>query len=337
MQESVLSPLEKRIIHALQVNPRAQWSELAPVLGAAPTTLARHWDRLRAEGLAWTTAFLPSGIGALIDISCEPRHVAGAMTALSEFPELITIDHTAGQRDIIATAMTRSHQEVGALVTRRIGAIPGVLRTQTHFVTAMHVEASVWRMRALSASEQARVPLPRPPRRRAPRLTAPEVEAALREELPRDARVPVSRIAQAHGLSEQRVADGLARMLADGDLILRTDVARPVTGWPVYTWYFVSAPAALIPRMATLLRQVPEVRTAMSVASEHNLIMAVWLRDLSEVSRFEAAVEAALRGARIRDRGVVFSTAKHMGHHLDANGHATGVFTHPLAAPACTA
>ncbi|MFJ4262411.1 AsnC family transcriptional regulator [Paenarthrobacter nicotinovorans] len=52
MQENVLDPLEERIIHALQIEGRASWAELAPLLGADAVTLSRRWESLRERGLA---------------------------------------------------------------------------------------------------------------------------------------------------------------------------------------------------------------------------------------------------------------------------------------------
>ncbi|MFF2318794.1 Lrp/AsnC family transcriptional regulator [Arthrobacter sp. NPDC058097] len=140
----------------------------------------------------------------------------------------------------------------------------------------------------------------------------------------------MSRIAADHGLSEQRVADGLARMRADGMVRIRTDVARSVTGWPVYAWYFVRTPARQIQQMRQLMAQIPEARTALAVASQYNLVVAVWLREMTDVMRFEAALEAAVPSARIVDRSVVFRMGKHLGRLIDEEGRATLGFVHPF-------
>lgn len=217
------------------------------------------------------------------------------------------------------------------VATNRIGALEGVRNTQTHLVTEVVREASDWRLRALTPQEVAAVPRPRPPRARAPRTVHPEVEAALRHCLTEDGRRPISHIAAEHGLSEQRVADELARMRADGFLRIRTDVARSVTGWPVYVWYFVRTAAKHIQQMRGLMARIPEARTALAVASQYKLVVAVWLREMTDVMRFEAALEAAVPSARIVDRSVVFRMSKHLGRLIDEQGAATLGFVHPTA------
>ncbi|OLT13440.1 hypothetical protein BJF79_20545 [Actinomadura sp. CNU-125] len=50
---TMLDEVDLALIDAVQANPRAAWSELGPVLGAAPMTLSRRWRRLTDAGRAW--------------------------------------------------------------------------------------------------------------------------------------------------------------------------------------------------------------------------------------------------------------------------------------------
>ncbi|MCP3424466.1 Lrp/AsnC family transcriptional regulator [Rothia sp. AR01] len=330
MQDYRLDPLDERLIHALQINGRVRWTELAPVLGVDPATLSRRWEALREGGVAWVSGFFPQRYaGALVDISCIPQRVREVEERLIAIPAVHTIDRTSGARDILATVLTDTPRDVWELVTQRIGSLEGVRGTQSHLITSSISEASSWRIRALTAAEAARIPRPHPPRARAPRTLRPEVEGALQHALLEDGRAPVSRIARESGISEQRLADGIALMIAQGRLRLRTDVARTVTGWPIYAWYFMRVPARLVGQARAVLPQIPELRTAFVVASQYNLVTAAWLRELDDVVRFEAALESALPGARIMDRSVVFSMGKHMGRVLDPEGRATRGYVHP--------
>ncbi|MFE5097537.1 AsnC family protein [Streptomyces sp. NPDC056638] len=48
--------MDLALVNALQLRPRASWTELAPPLGVTAGTLARRWERLTGEGLAWASA-----------------------------------------------------------------------------------------------------------------------------------------------------------------------------------------------------------------------------------------------------------------------------------------
>ena len=40
-----LPPEDLELVHALQIAPRATWSQLGAALGRHPTTLAARWDQ----------------------------------------------------------------------------------------------------------------------------------------------------------------------------------------------------------------------------------------------------------------------------------------------------
>ena len=128
--------------------------------------------------------------------------------------------------------------------------------------------------------------------------------------------MPVATIAERHGHTPQRVADAIATLRHRGELTFRTNLARAVSGWPVYTWYFVEAPARTIEVARSAFGSVPEVRLAATSPSRYNLILAVWLRRLADVNRFEMALGGALEGARIADRSLVVRIRKHMSQIL---------------------
>src|SRR5262249_61238820 len=50
-KSDVLDDTDRRIIHALQLDPRAGFSRIGAVLGVSEQTVARRFRRLRADGL----------------------------------------------------------------------------------------------------------------------------------------------------------------------------------------------------------------------------------------------------------------------------------------------
>lgn len=48
-----LSELDLALVNALQISPRAPWTELAKALDIDAATVARRWERLRTAGHAW--------------------------------------------------------------------------------------------------------------------------------------------------------------------------------------------------------------------------------------------------------------------------------------------
>ena len=49
--------LDLRIVHALQIHPRAPWSLVASVVEADRATALRRWRRMEEAGAAWVSCY----------------------------------------------------------------------------------------------------------------------------------------------------------------------------------------------------------------------------------------------------------------------------------------
>lgn len=320
MQEIILDRTDERLLHALQIEPRASWSDLAPVVGADAVTLARRWSRLRDDGIAWVTGHASGLQGALIEVECAPSRAPEVAASLQLDPRAWIVDYLSGSRDLLVTAFVSNLAELTDYVLDGLGGLRGINSVRTLPINEVLIGGSRWRLRALDSSDVQRVPAPRPPRSRAARMVPADVRRAVLTELWRDGRAPVSEIAERHGISAQRISDAIATMRQNGELVLRTDIARTASAWPVYTWYFIESPNRTIEATRRAITSVPEVRMAVTSSSRYNLILAVQLHRIADVGRFEGALENALPGARIVDRSIVLRASKHMGRPLDADG-----------------
>ncbi|MGH1549645.1 Lrp/AsnC family transcriptional regulator [Leifsonia poae] len=326
MQDSALTDLDQRLIHAVQIAPRAPWSALAPIVGADPVTLARRWNRLTEEGLVYVTGYgaTPTSLLSLIEFECIPGETLNVATALAADREAFTIDLTAGGRDIVVSLITDGPGALSSWTLERIRTIAGVRSMRTHLVSQPIADARNWRLRALSRSEIAAVEsADRRPGVPLPRLT-PEQLASLTEQLAIDGRTPIADIAERAGIAPRKVRDAITALRSSGRLVIRVDIARAQTPWPVYAWYFLRVPASMVAAVGPQLGRMEEVRLVVTTVGEYNVIMAVWLRTLQDVNRLEAVIEERLPGVSIADRSVVLRTVKHLGHFLDERGQASG-------------
>ncbi|MFK4762981.1 Lrp/AsnC family transcriptional regulator [Microbacterium sp. ZW T5_45] len=326
MQDSVLDDLDQRLVHAVQISPRATWTALAPIVGADPVTLARRWARMREQGVVYVTGYGdgPPGLVVLIEIDCSPGETLAVAETLSRDPEPFTIDLTAGGRDILLTLAATDAAALAEWTLERIRGISGIRSMRTHLVSATVRDARDWRLRSLSPGEVAQIEAMEPPAPAVPVRLSVEQRRRLGAELSEDGRIGTTELARRVGVSPRRVRDAIAEMRASGRLAIRVDVARDQTPWPIYAWYFLKVPAAMVARIGTQLGRMEEVRLVVNTVGEYNVIMAVWLRTLQDVSRLEATIEERLPGVTIADRSVVLRTMKHLGHLLDRHGRVTG-------------
>ena len=94
MQDYSFDERDLRLLHALQIRPRAPWATLAPAVGADPVTLARRWESLQEQGLAWISSYAGSGTGvisAILEIECSPSSTPSVTEELAKDPEVQAI------------------------------------------------------------------------------------------------------------------------------------------------------------------------------------------------------------------------------------------------------
>ncbi|WP_050800161.1 Lrp/AsnC family transcriptional regulator [Streptomyces himastatinicus] len=332
-----LDELDRAVVHALQIHPRAPWTLVGDVLGVNPVTAARRWHRLEDAGLAWVTAYPRLSdarlvVTAVVEIDTEPGVGEEVAEALAADPAVANVKLTAGSRDLVATVQTTGLDELAHLSTVLFRGRPGVRATRTHVATAMPTEGSRWRLRSLDAAQCARLeaaacPAPEPARG-APGRDA--LDARLLELLNTDGRMSIRDLAAGADAGTTTVRRRLGVLLASR-VSMRCDLARPLSGWPLSAVYFASVPARYLRESTQVLAGMREVRSCSITAGPHNVVIDVWLRAMSDVHGFEAHVARQVPHLDIDDRSVVLRTVKHMGRLLDRDGRCVGVV--PLRQP----
>ncbi|MEU1144731.1 Lrp/AsnC family transcriptional regulator [Streptomyces sp. NPDC005863] len=316
--------LDRRIVNALQIEPRASWAKVGAVLGVDAVTVSRRWARLRAAGLAWVTAYEPGpgpGRLAVVEMECAGHPLAVA-EALVDDPQCLTIDVASGGRDLLLGVGATDEAALADYVLRRLGTVPQVRSVRTQLVTAFVKETVDWRLGELGPDQLERFTGPGPRGPAAARPPGPlgaldrAVLAALRE----DGRASAAGIAARTGVPVRRARAVVHRLLARHRVALWTDVSRTLAGRPVQAWYFLQVPAGRLAGVAARLARLEEARLVLSTVGTYNLVVCVWMRDLTEVARLEAQIEDGLEGVRTVDRCVTLRTVKRSGNRLDARG-----------------
>jgi len=333
-----LDELDRGVVHALQIHPRAPWTLVGEVLGVNPVTVARRWHRLEEAGLAWVTAYprLSNSrivVTGVVEVDTEPGVAEDVAQALAADPAVANIKLTAGGRDLVAAVQARNLDELAHLTTLMFQRTPGVRATRTHVSTGVPAEGSRWRLRSLDEAQSARIEAAVPPAclpAHAAEARWDDLDARLLELLSRDGRMSLRDLSAATDTSLTTVRRRLQSLLASR-LSLRCDLARPLSGWPLSAVYFANVPGQYVAETSRVLAGVREVRSCAITAGPHNLVIDVWLRDLHDVHAFEAHLSRKLPRLTVADRSVVLRTVKHMGRLLDHEGRCIGVV--PLRHP----
>lgn len=325
-----LDEVDLRLINALQLDPRAPWSRVADALDLDPVTVARRWARLFGAGAAWVSAHagrgqFAEGCTAFVEVDCEASQADAVASTLARWPHVLTVEHTSGARDLLLTVIVPSLSALSRYVLESIGSLPGVRTTRSQVVTDTYAIGGDWRLRALAPQERARLadgsgnphPAARP-------LT--ETDKKLILGLCRDGRASLTDLAAAASVSVTTARRRVRTLLASRSVLLRCDLAQPLSGWPVSTWIWAQVPAGERDEVARRLATLPDTRACFALTGgPASLLYCTWLRSLADAQQAERQLTTLAPDSRVIDRAVVLRFVKRVGYLLDDAGRRTGV------------
>ncbi|BCT77557.1 AsnC family transcriptional regulator [Sinomonas cyclohexanicum] len=314
------------LLHALQIAPRAAWSDLADVLDAHPATLARRWERMRSSGLAWVTAHLRGDPAAMVlafvDVECELGRREEAVAALARLPEVQTIDIGSSHPDISLTVFAASILDYAENAVPRIAAQPGVLRMDAHLCTRLHAGGHTWRLAALNRAQIAAVSELARVEPFAGRL--PPAALDLLPHLSLDGRATAAELSRVLGRSAATVHRQLTRVMGSGLLSFRCEVAQARAGYPVACKWLAKVPPGQHAAAAAALAGLRNIRLAASTTGRTNFTIMMWLRSVADVMTGELTLREKVPGIELVESVVMIRAVKRVGVMLRADGTTTG-------------
>jgi DNA-binding Lrp family transcriptional regulator len=333
MQEDakLLSEDDLALIHALQLRPRASWTELGRALGVDPVTVARRFNRLAEHGLAWVglspgPRMFDQICLSFAQIDCAPGATASVAQALGGHPHMLTVERCAGGHDILATIATRDLPALSRYILDLLPHIPGVTAVHAGIVTHTFTEGGRWRIAALAPDQRARLTAPpttQPPRHGAGDITA--FDRALLARLAHDGRASYQALATALGVSLSTAKRRIEQLTRLDVLRFRCDFARPLGGWPVAITFWAKVPLTDLPAIGHSLIHLPETRNCAAVSGPHNLIVQASLHSVDDALRLETHLVTTHPSLDIVDRVITLRHDKLLGRLLDLYGRSTGV------------
>ena len=324
-----VSELDLSLVHALQLRPRASWSELAPPLGVTAGTLARRWERLRGAGLAWVSAapgrgYSRSRCTGFVLLRCRPGALEHLTTELAGWPQVATVEVTSGGGDLLLDVLMPDFPSLGRLLTEELHRLEGVTQVLCMFATSLYVEGSRWRLRSLDPGQQTALHDSETSADGGPGFVLDSVDHALLDGLVLDGRLTWVELAQRTGTSTATVRRRLRRLESSGVVAFRCDVAASLAGRPVPVSFMANVPAADVAAVHRVLAQLPQCRVAAAVTGPANIFATFWAHDLGDVQRLERSVCSQVPSFAVQDRIIGLRTVKRMGHLLDVEGRHAG-------------
>jgi len=292
--------LDRQLIHALMVSPRASFSQLAAVLGGSEQTVARRYRRL-VEGRVLRIRGLRGPVGAIQDWMVRARVRAGSAGAvagaLAAREDVSWVAIAAGGAEVYCSTRPRSPEQRDALLLARLPGAAQVTDLSAHAILHRYAGSGLneWaafedplepaQARALEAERGPRPAgvLTNPQRERAE--LGPEDEA-LAAALHEDGRASLATLAAAAGDPPGRVRRRLDALLGSGALYVDAEIATSALGVDVSAALWLTIAPAHLVEAAERIAATPESAFVAAISGAQNLYVSVACRDTAALYEF---------------------------------------------------
>lgn len=159
MTRPLLDELDRRLIGALHVAPRAAWDDIGGILAADASTLKRRYDRLhqarmvRAIGHAyWGMHSTAMPVHVFLDVTGETPLTV--LHRLSDLPHLQLLAQISGEDPVYAVIHAPSEAATSEAIDR-LYSVPGVRRVNSLPALSTLRRGMTWDSQFLTDAERA--------------------------------------------------------------------------------------------------------------------------------------------------------------------------------------
>ncbi len=327
-KSGVPDELDLSLIGAMQIQPRAPWKLLGEVLGVSPVTVARRWNQLSEAGLAWvtvcaSTTMLAATSFSLLEVHCEANLTHSVAAKLLQYPYVVNAAHASGPYSLLLGVWTPDLAALSRFVLDDVSQIAGVVGMSTYVASNVYADGSRWRLPSLDA-EQRHLLSPASLASDCPVMLRPE-DRPLLVALSRDGRISYDELGAAVGISTSTARRRLARILRDGAVTLRCEVAHEISGARVEVTFWIDVPSGQQAEVARKLAGLGPVRLCASLMDKSSLLLVVWLRSAADSHAFEARILRISPSVSISKRVLTLRHLKLIGRILDEDGRAAQI------------
>jgi DNA-binding Lrp family transcriptional regulator len=323
LESAVLDHLDRQVVRALQLDPRAPFSLMAEVLGVSEQTVARRYRKLRGDGYLRVMGLVsPRGVGVtewLLRIGCRPGGARRLADALARREDVSWVSLSSGGSEIVCVVRSLSEQQSDELLLQRLPATSQVLSLATHAVLHRFAGREAdWAgyLDDLTDEQATRLATPPPAGPADPDLLQPS-DAPLLAALALDGRTSYAALAKEAGWTEGRVIRRVEALREAGILYFDVDLASTALGFkaPAYLWLIVE-PARLAAVGEEVARHA-EVPFAAAITGSANLVASILCRDSEALYEYVTTKISATAGVRQLEISPVLSRIKQAGSLMD--------------------
>ncbi|MFG2007159.1 Lrp/AsnC family transcriptional regulator [Spirillospora sp. NPDC048911] len=327
MESDTADDLDRRLIHALQLDGRAPFSRIAEVLGVSDQTIARRYRRLRGRDLLRVVGVPPANYFAagrwLLRLSCVPGAAQGVATALARRPDTSWVQLVSGGTEILCITRARSQGESEQLLLDKLPRSSRVVAVGAYSV--LHAfYGSPNRVRGLDAltPDEIRQLVGELPPDDGDRAEVDPLDLhdaldpgdqRLLDVLARDGRAGLAELASATGWSPSTAGRRLDQLRAMGVLRYYAEFELPYVGLHTAARLWINVPPAELAATGAALAEHPEIVFAAATTGPTNLAAQVVCREAGALYRYLTGPAAALKAIGHIETSPIIQNVKRVG------------------------
>ncbi|MBE1574139.1 Lrp/AsnC family transcriptional regulator [Amycolatopsis roodepoortensis] len=312
----MLDDIDRALIHALQIDARAPFSRIGAVLGVSTQTVARRYQRLRAEsGLRVVGLPDPDRTGLtqwLVRLSAQPATARTLARSLAKRPDTSWVKLTSGGTEIVTIAHTPRHEQ-SAMLLHDIPRTASVTAVSAHFILHTYLGGpTAWRGRVAALTEDQQEAL-RPAESVAGDSPLTAADHALIAALRHDGRASIADLAAAAGPAPATAARRLADLRARGALFFDVEISAALYGVTTQAFLWMAVAPADLDEVATTLATHEELAVVVATTGPTNLAAQALCPDPAALHHYLTHRLGALRAIHTVHTAPVLEIVKAVG------------------------
>jgi DNA-binding Lrp family transcriptional regulator len=296
--------LDRRIIQALYVDPRASFSRLADVLGPSEQTIARRYRRLFDARVVRVVGQLDSQrLGQsdwVVRIRCAPGSAPTIATKLAQHPDAAWVQLTSGGTEIFATIHSRDRGQQTPLLLGQLSVGRQVVAVEAYCL--LHLFATGASpppgSNDLSQQEIARLlsNAKVEPSIIRPTAKLQGTDWPLLQALAEDGRAPYRQLSARTHWHESTVRRRVEELIASGVLSFDVDLDSDAVGIRSRALLWMSVVPAKLIQVGRTLAARAEIPFVAATTGSTNLVAALLCQDNRSIYDYLTGEIAALDG-----------------------------------------
>ena len=320
MRSDSFDLLDRQLVHALQLDPRAPFSRIAAVLGVSDQTVARRYTRLRTEGLIRVLGLPDPGVLGedrwLVRVQCTPDASATVAAALARREDTSWVGLNSGGTEISCVIRNLTSQDEHALLLRKLPHTPSVVAVTAYCVMHTFFGGSmslVTKWDALDREQVAALTLPPPSVVPDGPVRLQEGDQRMLDVLARDGRAGLAELATATGWSQSTVRRRMAELHDCGALYFDLEFERRIFDLEARALLWLSVAPAELDATGEALAEHPEVAYACATTGPTNLHAVVLSSDMAALYSYLTTRIASLPAIRQVETSPILRQVKGAG------------------------